>query len=378
MNNLKEALDGLAYIELQSGSGTPLKGKSGFRNLIMGKDKPQRVELQKQLEQEREARKFYETVQRELLARVFDLRGIVEEERRKNESRKKLSKERKHVKEQIRQFEAENTIELPSFDSKQLSISTGTISDEESDTSESDMMLQYYRALVQRIHLLIEENQRLRESNERSLMQNEEQRERFNIRSLAFVEQYENLKLKLEEERRSTIDTMEKENQQIRDELQKERKAFIRNLKLRDEQEKIRQKLKDELQQGLQSLQKENQRIHEEMDKTIKDKDAQKKIEVDKLTEENNKLREQVNLLKSQLTEQTKTNLQLSSQLRHAKGEMRDGVIVGEDSNNNRDDRIAYFKERKSNSASDMSSKVRPLSNSQGSSGPVSSNISKS
>jgi hypothetical protein len=70
LNSLKEALDGLSYIDT-SGTGTSLKGQksSGLRNLIMGKDKPQRVELQKQLEQEREARKFYEQVQRELLAR---------------------------------------------------------------------------------------------------------------------------------------------------------------------------------------------------------------------------------------------------------------------------------------------------------------------
>jgi small-conductance mechanosensitive channel len=86
------------------------------------------------------------------------------------------------------------------------------------------------------------------------------------------------------------------------------------------------------------------------------DRDAQKKIETDRLTEENNKLREQVNLLKSQITEQTRTNLKLSQQLKHAKGEMEDGVLI-EDTQ----DRVNYFKERKANSASNMSSKIRPL-----------------
>ena len=63
---------------------------------------------------------------------------------------------------------------------------------------------------------------------------------------------------------------MERENQQIREELQKERKAFIKNLKTRDDQEKTRQQLKEELQKALHTLQMENQRIRDDADKSLR------------------------------------------------------------------------------------------------------------
>jgi hypothetical protein len=126
---------------------------------------------------------------------VFDLRGIVEEERRKNESRKQRNRERKHIKDQMKQFETENTVKLPSFAPTNIFDSQGTISESDSEESESDMMLQYYRGLVTKIQNLVEENQRIREQKETALMTNEDQRERFSIRVQSFAEQYQNLKV---------------------------------------------------------------------------------------------------------------------------------------------------------------------------------------
>lgn len=55
----------------ESGNSVNSKGqKNTFRQLFLTKDKhPGRNELQKQLDQERELRKFYEQIQRELLGR---------------------------------------------------------------------------------------------------------------------------------------------------------------------------------------------------------------------------------------------------------------------------------------------------------------------
>jgi hypothetical protein len=73
---------------LQNGDNNSASKTNRFTKLFRDKH----AELQKQLDQERHARNFYEKVQRQLLEKVHELREAMTEEKRKREKRQAKKK----------------------------------------------------------------------------------------------------------------------------------------------------------------------------------------------------------------------------------------------------------------------------------------------
>jgi hypothetical protein len=141
-----------------------------------------------------------------------------------------------------------------------------SFSDDTEGEEENDILMAMG---MQQVDFRFSENERLREEMESAKMYAEDVRTRAEMKIETLTADFEAAKSKLQEEHSIMVSKLERDLLHLKEDMMKERKAFLRNLKLRDEQDKMKTQMKDDLQLMVEELRKANDKLKSDAERIV-------------------------------------------------------------------------------------------------------------